>query len=389
MEIQIKRYFVTTKENLTIYALILAVFKPYFLPDGVISIFRVVFLGYVLLFLFLHRKLKYLINLSNPFAVMIIVSCVLNYFEKKLSIYNLNFGVLYALCAICMGAMIKYCLQKNTFLNLLHCLRKIFFIYFLISIMSMLIQERNTMEYAFGSKFMTSYIILLMPGLFYTQCLLTNHSKDKVKFYFIVLASFFALIYMETITGLISYLAFIMLCIFGKKILRLLSNPYFFVIAVISSLLILLTLSAILQIGGVQRIITGILHKDITLTDRMRYYSRALHVFNSGNIWFGAGYASSLLRNSIGLGSNIQNGLLQHVLSYGVLGGIAFIIICFRGLNIKCAKIPDESLGIIAVLYAFVLAAIVEVSYNHVFLLTLFLAYGMQQTVLKVENNQV
>ena len=369
------RYFITTTTNLTIYALIISVFKPYFLSDNITSMLRVICLSAVILFLVKRRALEYFVNFAVPFGATVVISCILNYDNGNLSLFNMMCGFLYAFCIVCMCAMIKYCTYKESFFNFLICLKRILLLYFIISIVSILMQGSNALHYAFGSKFMTSYLFLLLSGVLYAIYSVSQKKSDRLIFVWIVCVSLVAMIYMFAITGLLTYIVFILICTYGKRFTKALSNRYVFIISIIMSMVVLISLNEILQLDIIQQFIVNVLHKDATLSDRIRYYSRALNVFKSGNIMYGAGYASSNLQSSIALGSNIQNGLLQHILEYGVIGGICFLYLCYKGITPY--KTSREAIGLIAVLYAFVIAAIVEISYNLVFFMTVFLYYGL------------
>lgn len=378
---RLRSKFKITYIQLLVYAMFIAVFKPYLLPDLVQVIMRIVLLIIVVVYLITHMSIKRLFNVSMVFCAAIFVSCAVNYINGILSFQNFLNGTQYAICLYCMYTVIQYCTLRGHQEIMLDALYKITFVYCLISAISILLGGNGQINttYFFGTKFFTSYFFILFTGFFYLRFCMCKGRNTTFKLRFIILGAISGvmIICIECGTGLIAYILLFSLGFLPVRLRKNLEKPIFLLGMVIASLLVLLIIIPILQNGIVQYIIVNLLHRDLDLTDRLRYYAKAATVFNKDNLLFGYGYASSLMRSRIGLGTNIQNGLLQYMIMYGFAGAGAFlweVFYCARKGG--CRK---DNWGLYMVVYAMIAAATVEVSYNTVFFLAIFLIRWSEQ----------
>lgn len=378
-----------SKIDLLIWAMFLTTFRPVLVPEYVRVGGGIALLFLVLLYLILHLPLIKLFNISLIYSLAVIASCVFNYVNGNLSLQNLMNGFQHALCLYCMYTVIQYCVQKGYKERMISALFSICLVYCILSFVSILMGGNGLakVSYLFGTKFFTSYIFILFSGLYYLKYgenIKRNVNYSRVGFMTVIIFTLIVLLLINCSTALVAFIVFIGLCFTGSTVRRNLKRPFIFTFAVIGSMLILMALTDILQSGVAQYLVTTILHRNLTLTDRLRYYARAANVFEAGNSFWGYGYASDLMRNIIGLGSNIQNGLLQHLLTYGFVGLASFLLTIFM-----CLKRPvnsERTWGIYMMLYALVVAATVEVSYNTIFFLGIFLIKSLSDAEEKEEK---
>ncbi|MBR6027700.1 MAG: hypothetical protein IKP40_01320 [Clostridia bacterium] len=366
----------------------IGVFRPYLLPDNLVAAMRIAFLGLSLIFLVSHMKLKRLVNASLFFSGAVLLSCVKNYVTHKLSMQNLLNGILYAICLYCLYTIIQYFVQKGRGRDLVSNLYHIVLVYVIISIPFIIFLPPRGAIYPFGSKYFTSYYMMALGAIYMLRHRRSLAAERRHRRLFLLVAAIlFVLIwYINCRTAAVAFAAMIAMNYLPDGLKRKMMNHWVMLALTLGSAAILLGLSAILEISAVQFVITRILGKDLTLTDRVRYYSRFTSVLTSGDMWFGYGYASSELRNAIGLGSNIQNGLLQHTLSYGAIGALAFVMTVFLSGRPNVNRQTD-CWALYTLVYGMTIAAVVEISFNTVYFLGLFLVMWSYHGTDGIESN--
>ena len=230
---------------------------------------------------------------------------------------------------------------------------------------------------------MVSYIMMLYIGLKYdlNEELYKSNKNEYYKFVCVFVIFEAAIWYANCMTGFSAlFLIFIMLHA-SEKIKRFLSNPAFIIAFLILSMLMIFIIPSFLKLKFVQFVVQNIMGKDLTLTDRLRYYAKAVDVYKEGSILFGYGYESNVMRDNIALGTNIQNGFAHIMLSFGLVGGLGTIFMLFRAVSISnknnelsgLKKFRASGWALYAVIYGFIFAAIAEVSLNYIFFVTIFI----------------
>ena len=118
----------------------------------------------------------------------------------------------------------------------------------------------------------------------------------------------------------------------------------------------------ILNYKPIQFFIVEILNEDLTLTGRLEIYDNDLEII-SKKLFLGYGYGNShdVMYDAI-KAPNTQNGLLECVLNFGVLGTFILLLIIynvFKNYDKNKNKIP-----LIIYIYAFSILGMVEVTIN-------------------------
>ncbi|MDY4813848.1 MAG: O-antigen ligase family protein, partial [Ruminococcus sp.] len=140
---------------------------------------------------------------------------------------------------------------------------------------------------------------------------------------------------------------------------------------------ILLISSAILKIPAISYIIQNLLNKSSDLTGRLDIYTRIFIIMKDSPLW-GVGrdnnYAYSL---QYALAGNVQNGLLDSIVSFGIIGTAFMLVILV--LSIKKGKKRDN-LAFKAYLFVFIVLSMVEVTFRLYFLVLLaMIAFGSEK----------
>lgn len=375
-------------QSLVFYAMFIAMFRPEVLPANVQVGLRIALLAITLVYIIFTTKIKDYFNAALPLSLCIFLSSFINYRDGLLSYSNFLNGTLRALCIYCLYLMFRKIKEQKGAHTLLVYLHRILTLYFIVSVISIfvIVRDQNGL-YFFGSKYTTTYLLIFYSGVTYSinEDIIKQSLQSRIKYLSIYLIVAFSIAFTGCATGVVTYAVFFLLAFSGDRLRKTLSKPHVVVLCMIGALLFLLSLQAILQNSLVQSLIIDVLHKDLTLTDRLRYYNRATSVIQNGNIYWGYGYASDLMRSNIGLGTNLQNGLLQMIAEYGV---VTVVVLLFSTFYLTRNKFETSYWGIYMALYTFIIASMVEVSYSLVFYSILFLVYILQKEFEPISNGR-
>ena len=361
----------------------LGVLRPSFFEGTIGICFRVMCLVIGMIFIIYHLIFREMINMSMIYVIPVIISCIYNYMYKGLNFSNLINGIQYALCIYEVYTMFMYCNHKNA-KRFKEVLCGICGFYCLMSAITVFIFGKSFLysnSYFIGSKYMVSYIMMLYIGLKYhlNEETYKSNKREYYKFVCVFLMCEAVIWYANCMTGFSAlFLIFVLLHV-SDKVKKILSEPAVILLFLILSMLIIFIIPSLLKLKIVQFIVQDIMGKDLTLTDRLRYYSKAGEVFRQGGIWLGYGYESNVMRDNIGLGTNIQNGLAHIMLSYGIIGTLGLLFMLFRSVKVSGASdgilffknIKASNWPLYAVIYGFILAAVAEVSLSFVFFITI------------------
>ena len=371
--------------DIIIFFSFFVLFKPAFIPSNIQIIIRVTLIMITSIYIIFKVKFRNLFNASLLVVAPIVVSCSVNYYKDLLSFQNLLNGLLYAIRLYNIYTIFLYCkkirYEYNAFLIIYNLLK----IYSFISILSIIIVGPSTNNFFFGTKYPTSYLLILFVSFYYIknkQKFYIN-SKVNIRYFSKYLILFFVTSLFIWIigcrTGTISFLMCFILSFSGKKAKKIMSKPVVVILALVVSALFVFIIGEILQLGFVQSILT-LLGKDVTLSDRIRYYQRIGYVISKCDICIGYGYSSDYMKSIIAYGSNIQNGLLQHLIEYGLCGSIGLLVFIYYSIK----KTHMNNWGFYMYLYTMIIAAIVEISISAIFFLCLFI---MRWVCIKEEKN--
>lgn len=385
------------KVNINIYSLIssalfFAIFKPYFLPEGIRILLKIGILILVFFFLISNLNLNRLLNHSLIFCACVVVSAVVAKINGNYSMKSLLDSILYALTFYDLYTFAQLCKIKDSSDKLLFNMYMMNLIYCILTIASILVvgveNNSNRAAYLFGNKFTSMYLFILLIALFGATHDM-NIKRNRIILFVISIFSFLLSIYLDCATATISLLIILVIFFLPNKFKKYLINEKVVVIALIMSALIIIWIEVILKTSFISRLVTEYFGKSYTVAGRLEIYSVYLGGVLRERFWLGHGYSSSVMLNKTGVFSNAQNGMLEIFVSFGIVGVIALIFTVYYCYKHSGKKAKTFYLSL--VIYGMIIAAIFEVTINWFFLLGLCLIRWnssidreIQQKVIKI-----
>ncbi|WP_186423569.1 O-antigen ligase family protein [Lacrimispora celerecrescens] len=387
------------KMDMAIYCLYIALFKPYFLPETIRTLLKIVLVSIVMIYLFNHMKVKELKNESVVFCAYVSILGVILYVLQMANIKAALDGILYGICFFEVFALIKYCCNRGKSSRLLKCLLNITFVYCLLSIVSVAIYgiENNSNDalYFFGSKFSSSYFFIFYLALFYSLYYekIKKNLLWKAVFVSLILISVIFSAYVICATALVSTFVFVVFLFLPEKLKRFLTSPRIATVFLLLSAIIVPFLGVLLNLPFVENFVVNVLHKTSNLTNRLNLYNIYLFPVIKEKLWFGHGYSNDALELASGVMwnskltyyANAQNGLLDFVVKFGVVGVTIFLILFYKCF--QKTKKTRKVVGIQTLIYALILASIVEVTINWIFIIGIALVCWLENDNLVTPKN--
>lgn len=175
-------------------------------------------------------------------------------------------------------------------------------------------------------------------------------------------------IYVGCATATVSLASAVLLFSIEKKIHgRIIQNPIVIVGILIGTAIIPFVINFVLKNDFVNYIIFDLFHRSSTVYGRFEIYNNYLYELIQSRFWFGYGYSNGVMLSVSGVFGNAQNGLLEQMMNYGIIGVVAILITVFYALRKK------QGLSyMVILLYAMIVAAIFEVTINWFFWIAVF-----------------
>ena len=230
------------------------------------------------------------------YPITIVISCIIN--RNTILYTQVARGFITALLIVDVFLMIKRYEKKQGAQKLFYLLYKVSQLYAIINVLWIValvgtgnLRKAVLDETLFlGGKFSTAYMLLFYLMFF---CIAWNGNRcfpkrwKKALFAIQALGCIGLCSLIETATGIIAVVAFLLLILFGKRVIRIIENPFIMVGVIIGSMFLIFGLSMILEIPFVQNIIINILHKDLGLTGRMELYTLLYPLVLKSGFWGG------------------------------------------------------------------------------------------------------
>lgn len=361
--------------DIMIYALFIAVFKSYLGPKILQQGLKFLGLGLVALYLWTNVEKKKLLNGVLPMAVMIVISTVYGFLCGNIGLSSIVHGGFHGMCIYLIYTLVKHCIDSGYQKGMMDAVYRVTSVFCVLSFASMVIQghspDGSSVTYLFGYKFMTSYMFMMWLGLFRMKYR-EKIDQDK-KFKGLYIAFILILIgicsWLYCSTTMLAAFIFLIEVFLPKKVKQFLMKPYVFIGIVVIAGILPFIIKPILELSFVQFFITEILHKSITLTGRIKIFESIAPAIGMHPI-LGHGYGNVIIQTLVGYG-NAQNALMQFTIDYGLIGFGLFMIILFR--CVKKNNIPEELEGLYILLYALIFCSMVEISYNYIWYVVLFI----------------
>lgn len=184
-------------------------------------------------------------------------------------------------------------------------------------------------------------------------------------------------------TGILGFVFIILLVLFPTSCfikIKTAIYPLLVLIIDISSF----GLRYIVNIPIINYIIVQVLGKNASLTGRLTIYSRIDQLLTK-KFMLGYGYGTNSIKSIIDF-ANTQNGLLQKIYYFGIIGAFVFIMIIKNvGENILKSSVFVKKITF-AVFVGFIICSAVEITFENLFMFFLAIAYAVSERDYVKEN---
>ena len=234
--------------------------------------------------------------------------------------------------------------------------------------------------YLVGSKFDISYLHIILLFIYVARNLLFYGSIYKNKREFIVLTAIAFMVAIYTacataIVGLVIFMSVLMLEILSPKGV-LCSAGYLGLCNVI-----LIVNYSVINLPVIKYVIENILHESVELTGRQGIYLNYLKVFTI-DPFFGAGLDNNYsLSMAFAGAADMQNGLLDIYLSYGIVGALLFILLYCLAINAIKKLNSSMARPFFAIIIMFVTLSAIEITFRTQMYILLFFAWCICMTL--------
>lgn len=331
-----------------------------FVTFSYVDNYNVIVLALEILMLFLLcLKIKVIINKKFAKINILLIAFIFIIFIGAIrSGSTFMRGIIFGIKVLEIFIFCEYAYQKNKIDSVIKTFFYLTLFYviitdiLLISVPSLFMRYNN---YFVGNKFYVSYLHILLFTFY--MCL----PKKNKRFTIILYAySIIISIIVNCNTALIGVILIALLYLLKDRVN--LVNPALIIIVILVSSSILFMFRGILNYKPIQFFIVEILNEDLTLTGRLEIYDNDLEII-SKKLFLGYGYGNShdVMYDAI-KAPNTQNGLLECVLNFGILGTFILLLIIynvFKNYDKNKNKIP-----LIIYIYAFSILGMVEVTIN-------------------------
>lgn len=353
------------------YALIFALIKPYFLPEGLREASKILILICIFLFTISKTKKSQFINLSCLFSGAILLSAILAYTKGEYQFKDFLDSILYVITFYDVYSFVGLCRKKNRFGQMLSCIYNIVLLYCILTFFSVLLtgvsNNSNQASYVFGNKFTSSYLFIFLIAL-YGAIHDINLWRNKIGYVILFVFSILFTLYMGCATATVTLIALLALVIISSQRIRtLMLNEKFVVFVLLASAFVAFLMEKILEIRFINDIVTVFFNKSYTVSGRLEIYNIYLIDIIKSSFWFGYGYSNSVMKSLTGIYANAQNGLLEIMVNNGFFGVLSLLITVF--LCFKNTLKDKKSFYISLIVYGMIIASIFEVAINWFFLL--------------------
>ena len=358
--------------------------------------------GVILCLAFTFTNIKYLkksaLLLVVLFAVTYLLSSFLNSPDNgKLTTYT---GVIFTCKVFIFFTVPWIAIRKKGSKKIAQASWNCLMLYWIPSVITVFVQGQDAVDnanniYFIGNKFNIAYlnVVMLCLLLFLNDGKSENHSsglnlrlkKKKIGILFFFAITIFLDYYMKAYTGLFMILFILILKYLPFRInkewsrfINFIRKPVVIIVAVVFSGVIATILEAILNIPIIQSYLTSI-GKTGNMLSRTLIYKNLAEIITKKPL-IGYGYGTSIVSRYFG--PNAQNGLAQIIIYIGFLGALLMLLVTFYCCNVGEGQNKDLSTAVfLYTIYAFILAAMVEITYGGIFfvLLAFYCACGWEK----------
>ena len=217
-----------------------------------------------------------------------------------------------------------------------------------------------------SNKFGVSYLHLIyICGLWFYL----HYHRPHIEKLIIILLILLTLVISQWIqcsTG-VAASAFLLILYIFQKFKKKITRPIFIYVAFFLSVIFVFYINDILSNNTVIYVLEQYLNTDASLTGRTQIYDQApLLIALKPLMGWGPNKASLIVQEYIGYG-NIQNGLLQNIMTYGIIGSAFILLIVLSSLEFK-KEYNKDIYPFFALIFTFILMSTIEVSLGSIFI---------------------
>lgn len=362
------------KSCLIIYGIFLALFKVYIFPSFINQGIKAIVILGCLYYIFLYKK-KMIFNISLVYGGIVSLNSLLAYINGYINlvslinsfVFSLTFYSIYTVIGLLCTAGEGKCVIQGIF--------DMSVIYSFLTLISLLLplgtDDSGLVVYLFGNKFASlSYLLLF----FITFSFLNKteiFKKRNIKLLYYILFSILGLLFCfiaDCSTGIVAFGLAIIGIFIPKKVFVIMRKPLVSTASLIGSSLFPFFMPYIMENSLVKFIIVDILHESVDLNFRNIIYHSHIPYLLKDRLLTGYGYNNTaMLEKTGGVFANAQNGLLEIMLRFGLMGAIFFVVTVVYCVG--KSKRDDICDGYVYLIFIFILMATIEVVYSWVFIL--------------------
>lgn len=278
---------------------------------------------------------------------------------------NVLLAIVYAVGVL----SVFYYFKRTSFFENVSAFYSIITVYVIANALTVIFTKNGITEnawgqanYLIGGKFSVLYLSMIWLAVYFCNGKFNNKLKTSVIIILLALLSYRT----DCSTGVFCFFI-IWLVFISKKLQKFLFRPV--VMIGITALLnvLLVAYNNFLQSGVAAYIVQNVLHRNLNLTGRTEIYTYFFALIKQ-DLLFGKGYNNTLISSSLGY-LNAQNGFLDVITKCGLLGLTFFVIILVVAVFESHKSEKEDSIlqAIWPIFFAFIIASLVEISFNMYF----------------------
>ena len=367
-----KRKFVITKRYLYTWILFIMWFPMPSVIDVYSSwfnIMKLVICGYTILRGINRRKPDYKYSVVWIYFLVLVFSTM-----RQQNTKNVLLAIVYAIGVL----SIFYYFKRTSFFENRSAFYFIITVYVIANALTVLFTKNGITEnawgqanYLIGGKFSVLYLSMIWLATYFYSGKCNNKLKISIAIVLLALLSYRT----DCSTGIFCFFI-IWIAFISKKLQEFLFRPI--VIIGITALLnvLLVAYNNFLQSGVAAYIVQNVLHRNLNLTGRIEIYTYFFALIKQ-DLFLGKGYNNTLIASSLGY-LNAQNGFLDVIAKCGILGlaffGVILVVAVFE--SYKSEKKDSILQAIWPIFFAFIIAGLVEISFNMYFFLIVAIMFS-------------
>ena len=333
----------------------------------------------IALYVFKKCNKKELVSPMLYLAVAMVMTNTVNMLAGYCKLGNYILGAMNAFFLYGMERCLYIQKRDQKLQKFIHQISQIAIVVNVLSFLYLLLhwKDRNIDNYTFlfGSKFNSSYILLLGIVLYYANR--NRNTKNPRKLVTLLLIAYCAWFSwsLNCITAVILtlfVLAFVILP--SEKFKNILRKPVLLGAVIAATGTFSIWSVYPLRVPWVQKIITEVFHRNLGLTGRLYIYSNVIELLKK-RLLIGYGNGTRVVEELLGFG-NSQNGMIEFILKYGIFIAIGFALIIIFYLKMPRLLVEDKSWIFFGLALGMILVSTVEVVYDSIiFYFAIYLCY--------------